>query len=201
LTTETNIQTDLTQALTDAAAVRAEIQTRATTEENFDVQAAQLSILNAKIRELTISANEGERIVVSTTLCTEFATLVEASDLERLIGEPVTSVFMSKTPGDGENGDIWTINVNPKARVATTKSTTKTSGGSRKTPQFRVDGAEPMTAFDFSVTYATPEDQENSLWKLNDAGKRKWPTQPDFLDHAEAALVEAGHTVERIDPS
>jgi hypothetical protein len=201
LTTATQIQTDLTQALTDAAAVRAEIQTRATTEENFDVQAAQLSILNAKIRELTISANEGERINVSTTLCQEFATSIEASDLERLIGEPIVAVYLTKTKGTGENDDFWSIIVNPKARVATTKSATKTSGGSRKTPQFRVDGNEPMTAFDFSVAYATAEDQEHSLWKLNDAGKRKWPTQPDFLDHAEAELIAAGHTVERIDPS
>jgi len=200
LTTETNIQADLTQAISDAARIRAEIQTRATSEESFDVQAAELSIVNAKIRELTISANEGERIEVSSTLCQEFATLIEASDLERLIGEPVMAVYVTKTLGDGENSDIWSIQVNPKARVATTKSATKVSGGSRKTQQFRVDGGEIMSAFDFSVAYATEEDAKNSLHVEVD-GKRKWPTKPIFLDNAETALVAAGHTVERIDPS
>jgi hypothetical protein len=200
LTTSENINIDLTQAISDAARIRAEIQTRATSEESFDVQAAELSIVNAKIRELTIIANEGERIVVSSNLCQEFAVLVDASDLERLIGEPVVAVYMTKTPGDGENSDIWSINVNPKARVAVTKSATKGSGGSRKTQQFVVDGSEPMSAFDFSVAYATEADATNSLHVEVD-GKRKWPTKPVFLDNAEAALVEAGHTVERIDPS
>jgi len=200
LTTETNIQADLTQAISDAARIRAEIQTRATSAESFDIQAAELSIVNAKIRELTISANEGERIEVSSTLCQEFATLIEASDLERLIGEPVMAVYVTKTLGDGENSDIWSIQVNPKARVATTKSATKGSGGSRKTQQFRVDGGEIMSAFDFSVAYATEEDAKNSLHVEVD-GKRKWPTKPIFLDNAETALVAAGHTVERIDPS
>jgi len=200
LTTETNINIDLTQAISYAARIRAEIQTRATSEESFDVQAAELSIVNAKIRELTIIANEGERIEVSSTLCREFATLIDASDLERLLGEPVVAVYMTKTVGTGENDDFWSINVNPKARVATTKSATKGSGGSSKTQQFRVDGGEPMSAFDFSVAYATEEDATNSL-HIEVDGKRKWPTKPIFLDNAEAALVAAGHTVERIDPS
>ena len=57
-----------------------------------------------------------------------------------------------------------------------------------------------MSAFDFSVAYATEEDATNSL-HIEVDGKRKWPTKPIFLDNAEAALVAAGHTVERIDPS
>ena len=200
MTTETNISNDLNQAIAEANNIRTILSVKAKDGGDFDVEAAQLSILNAKIRDLTIIANEGERIEVASNLCQEFATLIDASDLERLIGEPVVAVYMTKTPGDGENGDIWSISVNPKARVAVTKSSTKGSGGSRKTQQFVVDGADPMSAFDFSVAYATEADATNSLHVEVD-GKRKWPTQPVFLDNAEAALVAAGHTVERIDPS
>lgn len=200
MTTETNISNDLNQAIAEANNIRTILSVKAKDGGDFDVEAAQLSILNAKIRDLTIIANEGERIEVSSNLCQEFATLIDASDLERLIGEPVVAVYMTKTPGDGENGDIWSISVNPKARVAVTKSSTKGSGGSRKTQQFIVDGSEPMSAFDFSVAYATEADATNSLHVEVD-GKRKWPTKPVFLDNAEAALVAAGHTVERIDPS
>ena len=200
MTTETNISNDLNQAIAEANNIRTILSVKAKDGGDFDVEAAQLSILNAKIRDLTIIANEGERIEVSSNLCQEFATLIDASDLERLIGEPVVAVYMTKTPGDGENGDIWSISVNPKARVAVTKSSTKGSGGSRKTQQFIVDGSEPMSAFDFSVAYATEADATNSLHVEVD-GKRKWPTKPVFLDNAEAALVAAGHTLERIDPS
>lgn len=200
--TETTAAEKLVMAQERATELRLIIGVKAQAGEAFDVEAVELVSVIAAARELTKEANSGALALETTEISAAVGALLGASKLSDLLGEPVTSLFWSITPGDGDNGPVINCAINVKARVPAVKSTGGSGGGrgSKKTPSFKVDGGEVMTALEFVVAHAPEGLQDASLFKVQEDGKRKWPTKPSHLDDTEKALVESGHTVERIAP-
>ena len=201
MATETTAAEKLELANIRADELRSVIGTKVGSGETFDVESVELAAIVASSRELLKSVNARALDEETSQISAALEALIAASKLADLMGQPVTSLFWSKTPGEGENGPVINCAINVKARVPAVRTTGNGGGrgGSRKTPSFKVDGGDTMTALEFVVAHAPEAVQEYSLFKEVD-GKRKWPTKPSHLDETEKAMVEAGHTVERIVP-
>lgn len=185
------------------AALQEVIQNKVLNGEDFGVDAVAYAAAITENRTAFVAANqeelEGEKVKLGQTI---FA-LVDNSPMATLMAEPVTSVYLSITPGTGENGPVMTIAINPKnIKAPSIKAPSADGTGSsrgRKTPSFRVDGGEVISGKDFVNTYGPPEVLGNSLVAPDAEGQQKWPTKPVFLAATEKHLVELGHTVERVE--
>lgn len=206
MATDTPIQERVEAAEARAAELRTAIATKLGAGESFDTEAIALASAVAAHRELFKESNSAALSDETSQLALTIQTLVGASKLGDLLGEPVTSVYWNITPGSGENGPTMSCSINVKARAPSTRAPgsgggSGGKGGSKKTPTFIVDGSEPMSATDFVVNHGPAEVQDNSLVKLDADGHRKWPTKPVFLDQTQKHLEESSHQVERIEPA
>ncbi|MCK5644716.1 MAG: hypothetical protein KAJ19_28210 [Gammaproteobacteria bacterium] len=173
--------------------LQASIATKAAAGEDFTAEAIAYAAAIATHKGLFKIANQGAIDEETAAIANTLTTLIGASKLEELMGEPVSSVFYQVTPGEGENGPVISCGINVRARATSTKAagkTTTSSSGSAAKETYSVNGGEQMSPKDFIEAAVTPEDAEKSLFKTG-----KWKTQPDFLAHAVAALEASGQMV------
>ena len=200
-TEETTVAVPLTDeqklvaATSEMAALHDKIQAAVTSGEDFTALAITYAASVTKHRGLFKIANQGAIDEETSQIGQAILTLVGASKLPALMGEPVTSVYFTITPGEGENGPLIQCGINVRARATSNKAAPgPKAGGSGKTAKetFSVNGGPEMTPKEFIAAHATEHVQGMSLFKTD-----KWPTKPEFLDESVEALTAAGHSVVR----
>lgn len=198
-TPETTVEAPLTDeqklanALTQVDGLKAKIAEAVAAGEDFTAMAIEYAGAITKHKGLFKTANQGAIDEETSQIANALTTLLGASKLESLMGEPVVSVFYQVTPGEGENGPTISCGINVKARATSTKTKSgggNTGGGRAAKETYQVDGGALMTPKDFIDAHATEDTRKKSLFSTG-----KWPTKPDFLDDAVKALEAAGKTV------
>ena len=185
----------LGHATGEMADLHDKIQAAVVSGDDFTALAVAYAASVTKHRGLFKIANQGAIDEETSQIGQAIMTLVGASKLPALMGEPVTSVYFTITPGEGENGPLIQCGINVRARATSTKaSPAPKSGGSGKTAKetFSVDGGPEMTPKEFITDHATDRVRANSLFKTD-----KWPTKPEFLNESIEALTTAGRSVVR----
>jgi len=177
-------------------ALRLDIVDKAGKGEDFVAESVKYAAAVAAHNALFKSVNSGAIDNETSEIGSAIHTMVQASNLESLMGEPVTSVYWTLTPGEGENGPVLRCGINVKARATSTKGsgTAKSSGGSGRAPKetFSVNGGAEMTPKEFIEAHAIEATRGNTLFSSG-----KWPTKPAFIDAAVKALEDGGVSVVR----
>lgn len=193
-TTKTN-EEKLASTQSKMDTLRATIATKAQAGEDFTSETVEYAAAIAAHKGLFKSVNQNAIDEETSQVGQGLLTLVSASKLEALMGEPITSVYWTFTPGEGENGPLVVCGINVKARATKAPVAKGEGGGSRgraAKETFSVDGGSQMTPKEFVTEHVAESDKENSLFTTG-----KWPTKPSFIDNAIKALEESGHSVIR----
>ncbi len=175
--------------------LRLDIVEKAKKGDDFTADTIKYAAAVATHNALFKSVNSGAIDAETSQIGQAILTMVQASKLEDLMGEPVSSVYWTLTPGEGENGPVLKCGINVKARATSTKGA---SGGGGSSPgragkeTFSVNGGAAMTPKDFINEYATEKTRGNTLFSSG-----KWPTKPSFIAEAIAALEATGTGVVR----